>query len=103
MSDDPSDTRPSVQLAILQYLREHSAATASQVSEIYPQVTRSCQDPARVTHERRLNWARVHLCHMKAGGLVDSRPAVRPDGLRSRGIYKLWELTPAGARLTEAT
>lgn len=102
MSDSDS-TRPSVQLAILQYLQEHKAATASQVSEIYPRVTRSCQDPSEVTHERRLNWARVHLCHMRAEGLVDSRPAARPQGLRSRGIYKLWELTPAGARLTEAT
>lgn len=93
-----SDDRLSVRLAILQFLQERVAATANEVSEIYPRVTRSCQ-AHDATHERRLNWARVHLCHMRADDLVTSRPACKPDGLTSRGIYKLWELTPAGRRM----
>ena len=99
-----SDPKPNVQLAILQFLREHNASTASAVSAIYPSITRSCQDLGNVSRERRLNWARVHLCKLRKERLVASRPAKRPAELRSRGIYKLWELTPEGhAHIASAT
>ena len=88
---------PSVSLSILRLLQERQAATASDVGELYVDVSRTCMDAENAPRERMLNWARVHLCKLRQRGLVESRLAARPDSAQPHGIYKVWEITPAGA------